>query len=92
MARSPPEGSEEASPSPLISSLPEKEMIAFPSLSSPEMKASCFSAVKPLSGWNQWVKWVAPREMAHLLIPSATSLASFPSSGVPSSILASRAS
>ena len=25
-----------------------------------ERKASCFSAVMPVMGWNQWVKWVAP--------------------------------
>ena len=40
-----------------------------------EMKLSCFSAVKPVMGWNQWVKWVAPCSMAQFFMPSAISLA-----------------
>ena len=28
------------------------------------MNASCFSAVKPVIGWNQWVKCVAPFSIA----------------------------
>ena len=24
------------------------------------IKLSCFSAVMPVIGWNQWVKWVQP--------------------------------
>ena len=54
VALSPPEGKEEASGSPLISSLPEKSIITPPS-GAGEMKLSCFSAVTPVSGWNQWV-------------------------------------
>ena len=44
----------EASGSPWISSLPENSAIAVPS---PEglKKESCFSAVSPVSGWNQCV-------------------------------------
>ena len=53
--RSPPDGKDEASASPLISSLPEKSMIILPELSGCVMNESCFSAVMPVSGWNQWV-------------------------------------
>ena len=49
MARRPPEGKEEASGSPLISSLPENCIITRPSLVG-EMKLSCFSAVMPFRG------------------------------------------
>ena len=38
----------------LISSLPENSMITLPSEGA-EIKESCFSAVTPVSGWNQWV-------------------------------------
>ena len=49
-----------------------------------EIKLSCFSAVMPVIGWNQWVKWVAPFSIAHsfmaLAITSAASgLRRFPS-------------
>ena len=54
MARSPPEGKLEASDSPLMSIFPEKAVITPPSPVG-EIKDSCFSAVKPLRGWNQWV-------------------------------------
>ena len=50
----PPDGNEEASGSPLISSLPENSMITPPS-GDGVMKLSCFSAVIPVSGWNQCV-------------------------------------
>ena len=40
-----------------------------------EMKLSCFSAVMPVSGWNQWVKWVAPWAIAQSFIASATASA-----------------
>ncbi len=50
VARSPPEGKEEASGSPLISSLPEKSIIIFPLTSGWETNESCFSAVIPVSG------------------------------------------
>src|SRR5476649_2362439 len=36
------------------------------------IKESCFSAVVPVSGWNQCVKWVTPRSSAHAFIPAAT--------------------
>ncbi len=39
------------------------------------MKASCFSAVIPVMGWNQWAKWVAPFSMAHFAMAWATVLA-----------------
>ena len=54
VARRPPDGNEDASGSPLISSLPENSMITLPSEGA-EIKESCFSAVTPVSGWNQWV-------------------------------------
>ena len=48
------------------------------------MKLSCFSAVTPVMGWNQWVKWVAPFSTAHCFMASAISLAVERSRGVPS--------
>ena len=50
--RKPPDGKDDASGSPLISSLPENSMITDPS-GEGEIKPSCFSAVIPVSGWNQ---------------------------------------
>jgi hypothetical protein len=35
-------------------------------------KASCFSAVSPVCGWNQCVKCVTPFSIAHSLMASAT--------------------
>ena len=55
VARSPPEGKDDASGSPLINSLPEKDINTFPFGIGAEMKESCFSAVTPVSGWNQCV-------------------------------------
>src|SRR5438067_13583101 len=52
--RMPPDGKLEASGSPLINSLPLNSATARPSAPG-EMKASCFSAVIPVIGWNQWV-------------------------------------
>ena len=49
------------------------------------MKLSCFSAVTPVMGWNQWVKWVAPRSMAQFFISAAISWAVSRERGVPSS-------
>ena len=49
VARSPPDGNEEASGSPLTSSLPENSIITFPS-STGVKNASCFSAVMPVIG------------------------------------------
>ena len=45
----------EASGSPLISSFPEKSMLTVPSACGAVINASCFSAVNPVSGWNQCV-------------------------------------
>ena len=49
----PPEGKLDASGSPWMSWLPLNFSIALPSPAT-ERKASCFSAVMPVSGWNQW--------------------------------------
>ena len=46
--------SREASGSPLMSALPENSMSAVP-FGPGLMKESCFSAVEPVIGWNQWV-------------------------------------
>ena len=54
VARRPPEGKEEASGSPRTSSLPENSRITLPPPTG-LMKLSCFSAVTPVMGWNQWV-------------------------------------
>ena len=48
-----------------------------------EMKESCFSAVMPVIGWNQWVKWVAPFSMAQSFMALATTLATAGSSFLP---------
>jgi hypothetical protein len=50
----PPVGKLDASGSPRTSSLPENSEIALPSPAG-EKNESCFSAVEPVSGWNQWV-------------------------------------
>ena len=55
VALSPPEGKDDASGSPFISSLPENSIITLP-LSATARNESCFSAVTPVMGWNQWVK------------------------------------
>ena len=47
------------------------------------IKLSCFSAVIPVRGWNQWVKWVAPFSTAQSFIASATALATDRSSLAP---------
>jgi len=52
VALNPPDGNEDASGSPLISSFPENSSKTLPS-SVGLMKASCFSAVTPVNGWNQ---------------------------------------
>ena len=51
------------------------------------IKLSCFSAVLPVSGWNQWVKCVAPFSTAHSFMASATALATAVSSVPPSYIV-----
>ena len=50
----PPDGKLDASGSPLTSSLPENSARAVPSPTGLK-KESCFSAVEPVSGWNQWL-------------------------------------
>src|SRR3954451_24718655 len=52
--RRPPDGKLEASGSPLINSFPENSATALPS-GVGFRNESCFSAVMPVSGWNQWV-------------------------------------
>src|SRR6188508_2333030 len=52
--RMPPDGKLDASGSPLTSSLPRNSAIAEPS-DAGDRKESCFSAVIPVSGWNQCV-------------------------------------
>ena len=78
VALSPPDGKEDASGSPLINSLPENSIITCPS-SVGQMKLSCFSAVMPVSGWNQCVKCVAPFSIAQSFIAFATTVATFKS-------------
>jgi hypothetical protein len=56
--------------------------------SSNDRKASCFSAVSPVCGWNQCVKCVTPRETAHSLIASATAGAISASSFFPRRMVA----
>ena len=48
------------------------------------MKLSCFSAVMPVMGWNQWVKWVAPFSMAQSFMALATTVAALLSRRLPS--------
>jgi hypothetical protein len=48
------------------------------------MNESCFSAVDPVSGWNQWQKCVAPFETAQSFMAWATSSAIFGSMAPPS--------
>ena len=50
----PPDGKLDASGSPLISSLPLNSATARPSAVGARNE-SCFSAVMPVIGWNQWV-------------------------------------
>jgi len=78
----PPEGNEDASGSLWMSCAPEKRSMGRPS-SSKVRKASCFSAVSPVCGWNQWQKCVAPLPSAHSLTACATSLAMAGSSRDP---------
>ena len=59
VVRMPPDGKLDASGSPRTSSLPLNSATAKPP-SVGTRNESCFSAVKPVIGWNQWVKCVAP--------------------------------
>src|SRR5687767_7866077 len=78
----PPEGKLDASGSLWMSWAPLKRSMGRPS-SSKVRKASCFSAVRPVWGWNQWQKCVAPFSSAHSLTAWATSLAIEGSSLLP---------
>src|SRR3954454_5059835 len=81
----PPVGNEEASGSPWMSSLPENSASAVPSPCGSKNE-SCFSAVSPVSGWNQCVKCVAPFSSAQSFIAAATASARSASSPSPVSI------
>src|SRR4029079_8999616 len=59
VARMPPDGNDEASGSPLISSLPENSAIA-PPPSLGERNESCFSAVMPVICLEEWRLGVSP--------------------------------
>ena len=50
-------------------------------------KLSCFSAVIPVIGWNQCVKWVAPLPTAHSFIAEATISATSASRTFPSTMV-----
>jgi hypothetical protein len=67
----PPDGNELASGSPWTRFRPENSAIERPSEFGARNE-SCFSAVEPVIGTNQWVKWVAPCAMAHSFTPWAT--------------------
>src|SRR6185312_17060712 len=71
VARSPPDGKLDASGSLWINCSPVNDSMGWRS-SSNDRNASCFSAVRPVCGWNQCVKCVTPREIAHSLITWAT--------------------
>ena len=84
VSRKPPLGKEDASGSPLINFFPVKLLTVFPLtrvititsfLLVTILQASCFCAVTPESGWNQWQKWVTPRLSAHFINASATTSA-----------------
>ncbi len=82
----PPEGNELASGSLWMSCEPEKRSstLASPGMAAfRSMKLSCFSAVSPVMGWNQCVKWVAPCEVAHSRATAAMVSAVPRESGVP---------
>src|SRR3989338_9337117 len=83
VGRNPPEGKLEASGSPWINPAPENSKRTPPSPSGARNE-SCFSAVKPVKGWNQCVKCVAPLEIAQVFMASATSSAMVGSSFPPS--------
>src|SRR4051794_41911166 len=82
----PPDGNELASGSPRTSSLPLNSVMAVPSLDGCR-KVSCFSAVRPVIGWNRGVKWVAPRSIAQAFIAAAEVLGLAGSSAPPSLIV-----
>ena len=66
--------------------LPENSMITPPS-GDDAIKLSCFSAVIPVRGWNQWVKCVAPCSTAQSFMASATALATSVLRLAPSSMV-----
>ena len=82
MARRPPEGNDEASGSDWMSCAALNDSIGCP-FSSNVRKASCFSAVCPVCGRNQWVKCVSPWPIAHSLMSFATVGAMLTSSFCP---------
>ena len=65
-----------------MSWLPLKRSMTWPG-SSQAMKASCFSAVAPVMGRNQWVKWVQPCSRAQSFMAWATLLATSGDRGSP---------
>ena len=88
MERSPPEGKLEASASPPMRFFPLNACTAC-AVPRGSTKLSCFSAVPPVRGWNQWVKCVAPFASAQSFIACATSSAMDGSRGFPSLTVAS---
>ena len=86
----PPLGKDDASGSAWMSWPPVKLSMGKPSLI--ERKASCFSAVAPVSGWNQCVKWVAPCSIAQSFMAPATASARPVSRGRPDRMVAWMAS
>ena len=70
----PPDGKLLASGSPLMSYLPLNSATPLP-VPFGLRKLSCFSAVRPVIGWNRWVKWVAPCSSAQSFIALATTSA-----------------
>ncbi len=56
-----------------------------------EMNESCFSAVTPVIGWNQWQKCVAPRSVAQSFMALARISANEASRGRPSRMVTCRA-
>ena len=72
----------EASGSPVMRFRPENSTMTWLS-GAGVIKLSCFSAVMPVSGWNQWVKCVAPFSTAHSHMAAATALATDRSSFLP---------
>jgi hypothetical protein len=84
--RTPPDGNELASGSLCVSCEPENFSSTLSSPASCTLrstKLSCFSAVRPVIGWNQCVKCVAPCDVAHSRATEAIVSAVSRGSGVP---------
>ena len=73
VARNPPLGKDDASGSPFLKVFPLNSSTA--RVPSGSKKASCFSAVNPVIGVNQWVKCVAPCSIAQIFIAFAITVA-----------------